>query len=123
MKAFFRTLYSLLLLGAGIMHFVRKGNFLRMVPKILPFRRFIVLISGVFELIFSLMLWVKKGQQITGRLLALFMIAIFPANVYMAVNMISFKPEKKPNPLLQWLRLPMQIPLIIGALKVGRGKR
>ncbi|KAB8126633.1 hypothetical protein F9U64_19485 [Gracilibacillus oryzae] len=120
MIVFIRTLYSLLLLCTGIMHFVCERNFLRMVPKILPFRRFIVLVSGIFEFIFSAFLWIRKGQEITGKLLALFMIAIFPANIYMAVNMISFKPDKKANPLLQWLRLPMQLPLIIAALKLGK---
>lgn len=120
MKSFFRTLYSILLFGAGILHFVRERGFRRAVPKQLPFKRAIVLVTGIFEMIFSVLLWVKKGQQITGKILALFMVAVFPTNVYMAVNKISFQPGKQANPWILWLRLPLQIPLIIGALKLGR---
>ncbi|UOQ84348.1 DoxX family protein [Gracilibacillus salinarum] len=120
MKLFFRSIYSFFLFVAGVLHFVRERGFRRIVPKILPFRRAIVLITGVFEIIFAILLWVKKGQQITSKLLALFMVAVFPANVYMAVKKISFRPGEKANPWVLWLRLPLQIPLIIGALTLGR---
>lgn len=120
MKLFFRTIYSILLFGVGILHFIRERGFRRIVPKILPLRRTIVLVSGVFEMIFSVLLWVKKGQRITGKLLAFFMIAVFPANVYMAVKRISFQPGKQANPWILWLRLPLQLPLIVGALTLGR---
>lgn len=120
MKLFFRTLYSMLLFVAGVLHFVRERNFRKIVPKILPLRRTIVQITGVFEMIFSVLLWVKKGQHITSKLLAFFMVAVFPANVYMAVKRISFQPGKQANPWILWLRLPLQIPLTVGALTLGR---
>ena len=120
MKVFFRTLYSNLLFGAGVLYFVHEQSFRKIVPKTLPLRRVIVLLTGVFEIIFSVLLWVKKGQHITGKLLAIFMIAVFPANVYMVVKKISFEPGKQANPWILWLRLPLQIPLIIGALTLGR---
>ncbi|GAE92274.1 hypothetical protein JCM21714_1262 [Gracilibacillus boraciitolerans JCM 21714] len=120
MKIFFRSLYSIILLGAGILHFVHEQSFRRIVPKLLPFRRAIVLVTGVFEIVFSVMLWVKKGQHITEKLLAYFMVAVFPANIYMAVRKISFQPGKQISPWILWLRLPLQIPLIVGALRLGR---
>lgn len=120
MKRIFRAMYSVILFGAGVLHFVHEKKFRKIVPKFLPFRRFIVLITGVFEMIFAVTLWIKKGQRLTSKLLALFMVAIFPANVYMAVKKISFKPGEKANPWILWLRLPLQIPLIIGALTLGR---
>ena len=120
MKVVFRTLYSILLFGAGVLHFAHEQSFRKIVPKILPFRRVIVLITGIFEIIFSVLLWVKKGQHITGKLLAFFMIAVFPANVYMAVKKISFEPGKQANSWILWLRLPLQLPLIVGALTLGR---
>lgn len=120
MKLFLRTLYTIVLFGAGILHFVQEPGFRKIVPKFLPFRKAIVLISGVFEMLFAVLLWVKKGQLLTGRLLALFMVAVFPANIYMAVKRIGLQPGKKANPWIVWLRLPLQIPLIIGALKLGK---
>lgn len=122
MKTFFRLLYSGLLLGAGILHFVHEPGFRRIVPKFLPWHKGIVLVSGIFEVIFAILLWIKKGQHVTGKLLALFMIAVFPANIYMAINKISFQPGKAANKLVLWLRLPLQIPLIYGALKLGKSK-
>lgn len=122
MKTFLRAFYSVILFGAGVLHFVHEGSFRRIVPKILPFRRAIVLVSGVFEMLFSVLLWVRKGQHITEKLLACFMIAVFPANVYMAVKKISFQPGKNANPWVLWLRLPLQLPLIVGALTLGRKK-
>ncbi|WP_079708750.1 DoxX family protein [Paraliobacillus ryukyuensis] len=122
MKTFFRLLYSIILFGAGILHFIREKSFRRIVPKVLPLRKTIVLITGAFEIIFSLLLWMKKGQAVTSKLLAGFMIAVFPANIYMAVKKIAFKPGGSISPWLLWLRLPLQIPLVIGALTLGKKK-
>ncbi|UOQ49078.1 hypothetical protein MUN88_02755 [Gracilibacillus caseinilyticus] len=123
MKMFFRFIYSFFLFVAGVLHFVRERGFRRIVPKVLPFRRAIVLVTGVFEMTFAVLLWVKKGQQIISKLLALFMVAVFPANVYMAVKKISFRPGEQANPWILWLRLPLQIPFIIGALTLGRKEK
>lgn len=120
MKFILRTLFSGLLFGAGFLHFLHESSFRRIVPKALPFRKFIVLATGVMEMIFAVLLWVKKGQQVTSKLLAFFMVAVFPANVYMAMKKIAFQPDGEANALVLWLRLPLQIPLILGALKLGR---
>src|SRR5699024_565029 len=120
MKVFLRAIYSAILLGAGVLHFCKEKSFRRIIPTILPFRKAAALITGVFEIIYSSLLWVKKGQHITSKLLAFFMIAIFPANNYMASKRIPLQGLGKANPWLVWLRLPLQIPLIVGALKLGR---
>lgn len=117
---FFRTLYSIILFGAGVLHFFHEKGFRKAIPKTLPFKKMIVLVTGVFEILFSVLLWMRRGQHITGRLLAFFMIAVFPANVYMAMKRISFRQGKQANPWILWLRLPLQLPLIIGALRLGK---
>src|SRR5699024_2104386 len=93
MKVFLRAIYSAILLGAGVLHFFKEKSFRRIIPTILPFRKAAVLITGVFEIIFSSLLWMKKGQHITSKLLALFMIAIFPANIIWRLNVYRFKEE------------------------------
>src|SRR5699024_4043925 len=120
MKIFLRVLYSILLFVAGTLHFVHEKGFRKIVREILLLRRTIVLVTGVFEMIFSIMLWLKKGQNVTGKFLASFMLTVFPANIYMDVKKISFRPGKQANPWVLWLRLPLQLPLIIGALTLGR---
>src|SRR5699024_10176218 len=120
MKVFLRAIYSAILLGAGVLHFFKEKSFRRILPTILPFRKAAVLITGVFEIIFSSLLWMKKGQHITSKLLALFMIAISPAIIYLSSKRIALQGRGRANPWLVWLRLPSQLPLIIGALKLGR---
>src|SRR5699024_11891567 len=123
MKIFLRVLYSILLYGASALHFVHEKCFRKIVPEILSLRSTIVFVTGVFEMIFSILLCVKKGQNVTGKLLATYIVAVFPANIYMAVKKISFRPGKQANPWVLWLRLPLQLPLIIGALTLGRRER
>src|SRR5690625_933232 len=120
MKVFLRAIYSAILLGAGVLHFFKEKSFRRIIPTILPFRIAAVLITVVFEIIVSSLLWVREGQHRTSRLLAFFMIAIFPANIYMAIKRIPLQGRSKANPWLVWLRLPLQFSLIVGALKLGR---
>src|SRR5699024_196531 len=120
MKVFLRAIYSAILLGAGVLHFFKEKSFRRIIPTILPFRKAAVLITGVFEIIFSSLLWVKKEQHITSKLLALFMMAIFPENIYMGIKVIPLQGRSKANVWLVWLVLALQIPLIVGELKLGR---
>src|SRR5699024_6075613 len=112
MKVFLRAIYSAILLGAGVLHFFKEKSFRRIIPTIFLFRKAADLITGVFEIIFSSLLWVKKRQHITSKLLAFFMIAIFPANIYMAIKRIPLQGRGKANPWLVWLRLPLQFSLI-----------
>ncbi|TDQ38694.1 DoxX family protein [Aureibacillus halotolerans] len=115
MRSFVRGVYSLFLIVAGVAHFFKEASFRKIVPPVLPFRKAIVLISGVIEVLFGVLLWVKKAQQLTGKLIALFMVLIFPANIYMAVKKVPVQGKQVP-PLLLWARLPLQIPLVLGAL-------
>src|SRR5699024_982105 len=120
MKVFLRAIYSAILLGAGVLHFFKEKSFRRIITTILPFRKAAVLITGVFEIIFSSLLWVKKGQHITSKLLAFFIISMFPSYIYMSINRIPLQGRGNANSWLVLLRLPLQIPLIVGALKLGR---
>src|SRR5699024_1050277 len=120
MNVFLLAVYSVILLGEGVLHFFMDNIFRRIINTILLFRNAAVVITGMFEIIFTSLLWVKKGQHITSKLLAFFMIAIFPANIYMAIKRIPLQGRGKANPWLVWLRLPLQFSLIVGALKLGR---
>lgn len=117
-----KGMYSLILFVAGVLHFVRERNFRKIVPDSLPFKKGIVLITGVMEVAFALLLWAKRGQSLVGKLLSLFMVLVFPANINMAVKNNTFYKGKKIHPLLLWMRLPLQIPLILGAIKLTKEK-
>lgn len=112
-----RILYGSLLLGAGVLHFVQERAFVSIVPKFLPFKRFIVQVSGVIEIIFGVMLLLNRGTARLKRVLPYFFVAVFPANVKMAVRPAYFR-KKVISKWVTWGRLPLQWVLIKGVKKI-----
>ncbi|GGB12128.1 membrane protein [Macrococcus hajekii] len=76
-------------------------------PPQLPFKKEIVYVTGVMEIFFGLYMLLKKPGKWFKTLLKLFLVAVFPANVYMALKKIDLRGKQLPTPLL-WARLPLQ---------------
>jgi uncharacterized membrane protein len=114
MKSIGCVLLAVLMVAAGVMHFLAPAVYVRIVPRWLPAPRALVLVSGVFEILGGIGLLVPETRSAAAwGLIALF-IAVFPANVNMAVNRIGF--GRKPGPAwLWWARLPLQAVLIAWA--------
>ena len=108
------VLLAVLMVVAGVMHFVAPAAYARIVPRWLPAPRALVFVSGVFEILggVGLLPQVSRTWAAWG-LIALFL-AVFPANVNMAVNRIGFG-RKPPSAWLLWARLPLQAVLIAWA--------
>lgn len=98
---------------AGITHFTHTRFFEYAVPKVLVYRRFIALFSGVLELFIALGLVYSPTRSFTALFLMGFLIAIYPANV-VQINYYS-KKYTLPRWLLWAIRLPMQMGLIYWA--------
>lgn len=113
-----------LLAGAGVMHFVTPKFFDAIVPPALPGEaRTYTYASGVAELAVAGTLAVPRTRRLGGRLAALLFLAVFPANVQMAVDVTT---NPKASPLFKLgtiLRLPLQLPMITTALSVSRKAR
>jgi uncharacterized membrane protein len=107
-----------LLLGSGVLHFVMPKPYDSIVPVELPgSQRFYTYASGVAELVSGALLVSPRTRRV-GALSALAVfVAVFPANL----NLVRLWREK---PLYMRLgaiaRLPLQIPMITGALKIYR---
>jgi uncharacterized membrane protein len=116
-----RLLLSALFLLAGILHLTDTNMFLPIMPPFVPFPRFCVQISGVFELLGGIGLLVpqREIQTLTGCGLTLLLIAVFPANIYLATNSIRIHGIPS-QPWMGWARLPLQPLLILGVLWVTR---
>ncbi|MGE6491471.1 DoxX family protein [Exiguobacterium sp. NPDC077395] len=112
-----RNLYGVLLFGAGILHFVREKAFMSIIPKSWPFRRLMVQLSGVVEVVFGAMLLLNKGTTFVKRTLPAFFIAVFPANINMAVKPSKIGGKVIPK-WITWGRLPLQWVLIKGVKKI-----
>jgi uncharacterized membrane protein len=103
---------------AGLYHFVNPALYLRMMPPYLPWHLFLVRLSGFFEVALGLLLFVPKYARLAAWGLIALLVAVFPANVHMALN-----PQEFPDipPVALWLRLPLQAVLIGWAYLLTRG--
>jgi len=100
---------TLFYIGAGINHFINPDWFVRIVPPILPFKITIVYISGIFEVILGCLLIFPKTRFIAGWGLILLLLAVYPANIYVA---LTNGEAMDITPLIAWGRLPFQFVLI-----------
>ncbi len=118
-----RTLLTLLLaalmIAAGIAHFVTPEPFVGIVPKVLPAPRMLVAVSGVFEIAGGAGLLLRRTRKLAAWGLIALYVAVFPANINMAVNNLPFG-DHPPDPVFAWLRLPFQAVFIAWAWYVGR---
>jgi len=94
------------------MHFVQDDAFAAIVPPLLPFPKLIVWITGVMEFIFALGLVLPKYRKLSGFWLAPYLLAVLPANIYMAMYNIPLG-EATASPTALWVRVALQFPLIV----------
>lgn len=119
-----RIFYGILFLGAGVMHFVNERAFMSIIPKAWPFKRFMVQVSGVIEIVYGTLLLLNRGTRFVKRTGPAFLLAVFPANINMALKPSRIGGKTIPN-WVTWLRLPLQWVLIKGIKKFstyGGGK-
>lgn len=100
---------ALLFAAAGTAHFVWPAAFVRIVPPYLPAPHALVYLSGVAELLGVVGVLVPGLRAYAGWGLRLLLVAVFPANVHMALHPSEF--ERIPAWTL-YLRLPLQFVLI-----------
>lgn len=104
--------FVFLFIVAGIGHFTMDDGFARMFPEWVPFKYPIVYITGVIEWILAVLLLVQKTRRLAGTVTAIYLVLIFPANIYMAIEGIPVPWEDETNPVILWVRLLFQ-PLLI----------
>ena len=100
--------------GAGVLHFVKPRMFESIVPPSLPSPRALVLVSGAAEVLGGLGLLVPAVRPWAGWGLVALLVAVFPANLYMARESERFR-RLAPRWVLM-ARLPLQAVLIAWVL-------
>jgi uncharacterized membrane protein len=103
---------------AGIMHFVIPRTYESIVPASLPAKRALVYASGVAEIAGGAAVLHPRTRRFGARWSIATLLAVFPANVQMALN-----PERYPVPggkLSLYARLPLQVLFIAWARAAGR---
>lgn len=113
-KEILRVFLAISMMVVGITHFLRPEQYARIVPPQLPYPFKLVYISGFFEILGGIGLLIPLVSVAAAwGLIALF-IAVFPANINMAVNNIPLDGIPH-NQALYWARLPFQAVLIAWA--------
>lgn len=73
-------------LFAGAMHFIIPEFYLAMMPPFIPFQSFFVALSGIAEMAGAIGIQIPQYRKRSGQLMILLLIAIFPANIYVAMS-------------------------------------
>lgn len=104
---------------AGVMHFVIPESYMKIMPVALPFPRELVLLSGLLEIAGGVGLLIERTRRVAAIGLVALLIAVWPANVQMLLNARE-QQATGIYQLLLWLRLPLQIPLILWTWRAGK---
>ena len=100
---------------AGFSHLAKPDPFTQHLPDWVPAAGVIVAITGLIEIaIGAALVWHRLPREVVGRLTAAYLLAVFPANVYVAVADVEV--DGQPGGVFQWLRLPLQAVFIAWAL-------
>jgi uncharacterized membrane protein len=112
-----RRLLGLFFVLAGLNHFRVPRVYEAIMPPELPAHRELVLASGVAEVAGGLAVLHPRTARAGGLWLIATLLAVFPANLHMAVRAERY--AQIPEPLL-WARLPVQALLVAWAWSATR---
>jgi len=111
MKTVSKFLLAIFMIGAGTMHFVNPGFYLKIMPQYLSLHRELVYLSGVCEIVLGLLLFVPRFSRLAAWGIIALLIAVFPANIYVYQHQAVLTAP----PILHLLRLPLQGVIILWA--------
>ena len=112
-----RRLFGPFFVFAGIMHFVIPRQYEAIIPERLPAKRAVVYASGVAEIAAGAGTMHPKTRRAASWFSIATLLAVFPANVNMALHPERYKLPGGPIGL--WLRLPVQALFIAWAWSAG----
>ncbi|MGD6957788.1 DoxX family protein [Rossellomorea aquimaris] len=113
-------LFSFFFFLAGMFHFIEAQGFAEMIPEFIPLREEIVYITGMIEFILAVLLLIPKTREKAGVITAIYLVLIFPANIYAAIKEIPAPGNDEANVVLLWVRLLFQPLLIWWVLVVSK---
>ena len=101
----------------GVDHFINPDFYLSIMPPSFPMHLEAVYISGLFEILGGIGVLLSKTRKLAGWGLFALLIAVYPANIYMALT-----PEAFPDIPLSalYLRLVLQFLFFYWAYSVTR---
>lgn len=104
-------------MATGALHLVHPAPFLKIMPPGMPLPLVMVYTSGVAEIAGGIGLLIPRVRWIAVWGLVVLLVAVFPANVYMAIAKVQITVRPLPDWLL-WARLALQPVLIWWVLRL-----
>lgn len=117
MQRVLRVMVALPLFVSGVAHLITPAAMAQIIPPIFPVRTLLVILSGIAELTGAAGLFFRRAERTASLCLALLMIAVFPANIYVAGQTVHgmYMPNVP-------VRLLMQMIYIVLVLAAGWGR-
>lgn len=113
-------LLAAVLATGGAAHFVVPASYDAIIPEFLPMPRALTYASGVAELGCAALLVAPRTRRVGAWASAALLVAVFPANVQMALDAGAPTAASWVRPALTWVRLPLQVPLVAWAVSLAR---
>ena len=79
-----------------------------MLPPAVPYRIELIYLTGVFELLGAIGIWIPRLTRIVGLLLIVMLVGLLPANIYSAFNRVEFGGHGS-GPSYLLVRVPFQL--------------
>lgn len=91
-----------------------------MFPDFVPFKEAVIYISGIIEWGLAILLLFPKTRRKAGISTAIYLVLIFPANIYAAIYDIPAPWSEDKSQMVLWIRLLFQPLLIWWVLAVSK---
>jgi len=99
---------TLFFVFTSIGHFARTEAMAAMLPPPVPYRIELIYLTGVFELLGAIGIWIPRLTRLVGLLLIVMLLGLLPANIYSALNRVDFGGHGA-GPWYLLVRLPFQL--------------
>jgi uncharacterized membrane protein len=110
-----RIAMCIMLIFTSIAHFVFYKGMMMMLPQFIPYKKTVVYLTGVMEILGGICLLIPSTQYIAAVLLIAFFILLLPANILSAYKKVDLeKATYNGNGLTYlWFRVPLQVLFIV----------
>ena len=101
--------------GSGVIHLVDPGFYVPMMPPYLPWHLGLIYLSGLAEIVLGVAVLVPATRRVAAWGIILLLVAVFPANLHIALHDVPLGGRAQGFGVWNWVRLPFQVVFIAWA--------
>jgi uncharacterized membrane protein len=112
-----RIAMSVMLAFATLGHFLYTKGMTMMIPDLIPFKKGMVYLTGIFEIAAAIALQIEQIRQMAGIAIIIFFVVMLPANINAALKHIDYQKGTSDGNGVNylWFRVPLQAVFILWA--------